>query len=210
MHALNRQEITLFANSQWASFSFAIAVAALLGGCSDPVKDAKDRLAIVEKGGSSADICRAQRAVAEAQLQAKNEAEYPLAKLTADIACNHAKLDALSGSGNAGMVADNMEAEAETTGPAIAPSAKTNTSAKAATSARTGIDPEDPNDLVSRVADGTLDMCYKDYCPCEGEQGGPDTPLCDQLEQGIQPPVDLMIAGRAMREGRRQLEASGY
>lgn len=90
----------------------AIGLAVLGGGCSDPVKDAKDRLAIVEKGGSSADICKAQRAVADAQLQAKNEKDYPLAKLTADIACNHAKLEAAYGSGDAALMADKLEAEA--------------------------------------------------------------------------------------------------
>lgn len=48
-------------------------------------------------------------------------------------------------------------------------------------------------------------MCYKDYCPCKAPQGGPDMILCDQLEQGIDPAVDLMIAGRKMREARRQV-----
>jgi hypothetical protein len=51
-------------------------------------------------------------------------------------------------------------------------------------------------------------MCYKDYCPCKEPQGGPDMILCDQLEQGTDPSVDLMIAGRSMRQARRQ-RASG-
>lgn len=46
-------------------------------------------------------------------------------------------------------------------------------------------------------------MCYKDYCPCEGAQGGPDEILCDQLEQGVDPAVDLMIAARKMRQARQ-------
>ncbi|MFC3699933.1 hypothetical protein ACFOOJ_21080 [Sphingobium xenophagum] len=53
-------------------------------------------------------------------------------------------------------------------------------------------------------------MCYKDYCPCEGEQGGPDMTLCDQLEQGIAVDVRMMIAGRSMREVRRQLATGDY
>jgi hypothetical protein len=50
-------------------------------------------------------------------------------------------------------------------------------------------------------------MCYKDYCPCEGPQGGPDEVLCDQLEQGSDPSADLMIAGRKMRQARREVAA---
>ena len=53
-------------------------------------------------------------------------------------------------------------------------------------------------------------MCYKDYCPCDPPQGGPDSVLCDQLEEGIRPEVDLMIAGRGMREARRQLATGDY
>jgi hypothetical protein len=50
-------------------------------------------------------------------------------------------------------------------------------------------------------------MCYKDYCPCDGPQGGPDEVLCDQLEQGSDPSADLMIAGRKMRQARREVAA---
>lgn len=53
-------------------------------------------------------------------------------------------------------------------------------------------------------------MCYKDYCPCDPPVEGPDMPLCDQLGEGIQPDVELMIAARAMREARRQIEAADY
>ena len=47
--------------------------------------------------------------------------------------------------------------------------------------------------------------CYKDYCPCKPPQGGPDMILCDHLEQGSDPPIDRMLAGRKMREARRQM-----
>ena len=50
-------------------------------------------------------------------------------------------------------------------------------------------------------------MCYKGYCPCKTPQGGPDMILCDRLEQGNDPAVELMIAGRKMREARRQMAA---
>jgi len=53
-------------------------------------------------------------------------------------------------------------------------------------------------------------MCYKDYCPCDPPQGGPDSVLCDQLEAGEDVAVDSMIAGRGMREARRQIQASGF
>lgn len=53
-------------------------------------------------------------------------------------------------------------------------------------------------------------MCYKDYCPCEGEQGGPDMLLCDRLEAGLPVETDMMITGRTMREARRQLAEFGF
>ncbi|EQB13259.1 hypothetical protein [Sphingobium lactosutens] len=53
-------------------------------------------------------------------------------------------------------------------------------------------------------------MCYKDYCPCEGDQQGMDTVLCDQLEAGVDVDVRMMIAGRGNREVRRQLETGDY
>jgi uncharacterized coiled-coil protein SlyX len=48
-------------------------------------------------------------------------------------------------------------------------------------------------------------MCYKEYCPCKPPQGGPDKDLCRQLEQGQDPAVELMIAGRKLREERLQI-----
>lgn len=48
--------------------------------------------------------------------------------------------------------------------------------------------------------------CYKDYCPCEPPQGGPDQLICDRLEEGLSVDVEMMINGRALREARRQLE----
>ena len=100
-------------NIRWIDIGLVIAGGLGLVSCSDPVADAKQRLQIVEKNGSSADICKAQQAVADAQLQAKNEADYPLAKVTADIACNRARLDAAYGSSDAAMLADKLEAQAE-------------------------------------------------------------------------------------------------
>lgn len=185
-------------------------ILAVLGGCSDPVADAERRWEIVQNVGSPQDKCDAARALAAAQLEAKKEWEFRVAKSRADITCSSARYDAVYGSGDASMTADNLEAEADNAAGALNALTPASAKSKASVPTETAHDQEDPNDLVSRVADGTLDMCYKDYCPCDGEQGGPDMPLCDQLEQGIQPPVDLMIAGRAMREGRRQLEASGY
>lgn len=66
--------------------------------------------------------------------------------------------------------------------------------------------PMDDIPLADQAMPAPVDMCYKDYCPCDPPQGGPDSVLCDQLEAGIPVEVDMMIAGRGMREGRRQLE----
>lgn len=52
--------------------------------------------------------------------------------------------------------------------------------------------------------------CYKDYCPCDLPQGGPDSILCDQIEQGIEVDVQMMIAGRGMREARRQMATGNF
>ena len=55
-----------------------------------------------------------------------------------------------------------------------------------------------------------LDLCYKDYCPCEPPQGGPDMQACDMLQAGIPVDARMMIAGRAMREARRQIATGDY
>lgn len=52
--------------------------------------------------------------------------------------------------------------------------------------------------------------CYKDYCPCEQPQEGMDSVLCDQLEAGLDVPIESMIAGRGFREARRQASELGY
>lgn len=53
-------------------------------------------------------------------------------------------------------------------------------------------------------------QCFKDYCPCDPPQGGPDMVLCDQIEQGIAVDPQLMIAGRGMREARRQIATAEF
>jgi hypothetical protein len=52
--------------------------------------------------------------------------------------------------------------------------------------------------------------CYKDYCPCSQPQEGMDSVLCDQLEAGVQVPIESMIAGRGGREYRRQMATGDY
>jgi hypothetical protein len=67
-----------------------------LGSCADPVGDAQQELAILEKSGAGRDeICGAKRKVADAYLKAHNEAEFKKADLSADIACNSAAIDRL-------------------------------------------------------------------------------------------------------------------
>lgn len=65
----------------------------------------------------------------------------------------------------------------------------------------------EPTPTVSKPA---VEMCFKDYCPCDPPQGGPDTVICDQLEQGIPVDIQLMIGGRGMREARRQMAEGDY
>lgn len=70
-----------------------LAMAAVLGGCSDPVEKAEKRLAIVERHGSSRDQCTAKRELQEAYLEAGRESDYSTAKLYADITCMNADLE---------------------------------------------------------------------------------------------------------------------
>lgn len=51
----------------------------------------------------------------------------------------------------------------------------------------------------------TIDLCWEGYCPCDPPQGGPDQLLCDQLRMGNRDP-QMLSAGKAMREARRQIE----
>lgn len=84
----------------------------IVASCSNPVGDAEDRLAIVEKVGSPKAKCEARRALAQAHLQAKHQREYYEQTIHANIACQSAEFDALYGASDAGIVADNLEAEA--------------------------------------------------------------------------------------------------
>lgn len=93
-------------------YGIGLAIVVVAGGCSDPVGDAADRLAIVEKVGSPKAKCEARRALAQAHLQAKHQREYYEQTIHANIACQSAELDALYGASDAGIVADNLETEA--------------------------------------------------------------------------------------------------
>lgn len=70
-----------------------LAMAAVLGGCADPVEKAKDRLEIVERHGSLREQCAARRELQEAYLDAGREGEYSSAKLRADITCMNADFE---------------------------------------------------------------------------------------------------------------------
>lgn len=74
------------------------AALVVLAGCSDPVGDAERELEIIEStGGSSEDLCRAKRKVAEAHLRAQDAEAYERARVHADVACQHAELERLYG-----------------------------------------------------------------------------------------------------------------
>lgn len=73
-----------------------VGVVALVGlsACSDPVKDAKRELEIIEStGGASADVCAAKRKLADAYLKAQDSKEYEAARLSADIQCMNTQLN---------------------------------------------------------------------------------------------------------------------
>jgi hypothetical protein len=50
-----------------------------------------------------------------------------------------------------------------------------------------------------------VSLCWQDYCPCEGEQGGPDEGLCRQLKAGLPVDPQLMSAAAMMRDARKQM-----
>lgn len=70
-----------------------LATTVALGGCSDPVEKAEKRLAIVERHGSSRDVCAAKRELQDAYLNAGREEEYSNAKLSADVHCMNADFE---------------------------------------------------------------------------------------------------------------------
>lgn len=71
-----------------------VVALASLSACSDPVKEAKRELEIVEStGGSKDEVCAASRKVADAYLKAHEAKEYEVARLSADIRCMNAQLD---------------------------------------------------------------------------------------------------------------------
>lgn len=72
----------------------ALALIVMLAACSSESDKAKQELAMIKTAhGSSREICVAQRKIANAYLSEGADKEYPMAKLTADIACQGADLD---------------------------------------------------------------------------------------------------------------------
>jgi hypothetical protein len=70
--------------------------------------------------------------------------------------------------------------------------------------------PTKPSGSTNVAAKRPIDMCYKDYCPCDPPQGGPDALLCDRLQEGLPVETEMMINSRALREARRQIAESDY
>src|SRR4051812_41733894 len=51
---------------------------------------------------------------------------------------------------------------------------------------------EAPKEAVAKAPQSRYpNNCFKDYCPCDPPQGGPDSVLCDQLEAGENVDLDL-------------------
>lgn len=64
---------------------------ASLAGCSNPVSEAKNEVAFVEKLGSQEDICAVYKKLEAAAQKAKNQAEYMEAKIRGGLACSKAR-----------------------------------------------------------------------------------------------------------------------
>lgn len=61
-------------------------------------------------------------------------------------------------------------------------------------------------DSVTALDDSpTQSECWEDYCPCEGEQGGPDAYICRNLRAGIPVSDEQMSLGAGMRDARKQI-----
>jgi len=71
-----------------------VGMLALLCSCSSGIKDAERELHVIEKsGGTSSELCRAHKKVADAYLKAQDESGYKFAKMLADSQCLNAKLE---------------------------------------------------------------------------------------------------------------------
>jgi hypothetical protein len=72
-----------------------------LGSCNSPRSQAeqaeKEFNLLKESGASSAELCQAHQRVAQAWLKTLDKSKYQLAKVEAELDCNRALLDRLSG-----------------------------------------------------------------------------------------------------------------
>lgn len=64
---------------------------ALLAGCSNPVNEAKNEVAFVEKLGSQEDICAVYKKLETAAQKAKDQNAYMEAKIKGGLACSKAR-----------------------------------------------------------------------------------------------------------------------
>lgn len=162
---------------------------------------------MVMKSGSVEDVCEQSRKLAAAALQAKSP-EYDSLATGASINCMTAhyhpgeSYDQATNMSAAVMEPDNMDMMPDNTNDAAG-----GPPAKAKTEARPPEEIAEVEPAPVAASQPAPAMCLKDYCPCDQPQDGPDSVLCDQLEQGIPVDQQMMIAGRGMREGRRQLRA---
>lgn len=67
-----------------------VALASLVG-CSNPVNEAKNEVAFVEKLGSQEDICAVYKKLEAAAQKAKDQSAYMEAKIRGGLACSKAR-----------------------------------------------------------------------------------------------------------------------
>jgi hypothetical protein len=185
---------------------------ALLAGCGWTASEGEEAERRYVMAGSNdpspEERCRRGREVVEAYLRDGNEHKYKHWRAINDVECSPQELRWQAEQRQREQEEDRFD-QAVTIAPS--PPANERPAARSPASGTGG-----PMDDVMMDAEPAAParppalaraaMCYKDYCPCDAPQGGPDTVLCDQLEEGIEVPIDLMIAGRGMREARRQIE----
>jgi hypothetical protein len=180
---------------------------------------AESKYDFIKKNGTLDDLCEAANAVKQAYSDSQDADNYKLWQITADLDCMKARQD-----GGYLPAADAERAKIH----ASAENLIVEDDYNAVDMNNVDVDVSNVDDDASSAAAGTADSgpdapaadvasatkypgnCYKDYCPCEQPQEGMDSVLCDQLEAGLDVPIESMIAGRGFREARRQAAELGY
>jgi hypothetical protein len=173
---------------------------------------AEDQYKFIEKNGTLDDLCEAANAVKQAYSDRQDADNYKLWQITADLDCMKARQD------GGYLPADDVErAKIQASSENLVVEDDYNAVDMShvdvdATSAAPDDSTSEPDttEVATASAAKYPGNCYRDYCPCDPPQEGMDSVLCDQLEAGLNVPIESMIAGRGFREARRQAAELGY